>query len=91
MSTPIDRDEGKEPMLNLVPFAGGRRIMRHRNSDREMDETFIVQCSKVILAVLVGAFAAKTLINLIHIYQWRRAINRWQREQEELAHGQDIS
>ncbi|EFH83029.1 hypothetical protein Krac_3941 [Ktedonobacter racemifer DSM 44963] len=57
----------------------------------EMDETFIVQYSKVILAVLVGAFAANTLINLIHIYQWRRAINRWQREQEELAHGQDIS
>ena len=32
--TPIDRNEGKQSMLNLVPFAGRRRIMRHR--DREV-------------------------------------------------------
>ena len=28
---PVDRNEGKESVLNLVPFAGGRRIMSNRN------------------------------------------------------------
>src|SRR5260370_28988264 len=31
---PVDGDKRKEAMLDLVPFAGGRRIMRH--GDREL-------------------------------------------------------
>ena len=32
--SPIDGNEGKESMFNLVPFARGRRVMRYR--DREL-------------------------------------------------------
>src|SRR5260370_22030631 len=32
--TPVDGNERKEAMLDLVPFAGGRRIMRH--GDRKL-------------------------------------------------------
>lgn len=49
----------------------------------EMDEVFITQCSKAALAVMVGAFTMNTLINLIHMYQWRKAMRRWQEEQKE--------
>ena len=28
---PVDRDEGKESVFDLVPFTGRRRIMRHRD------------------------------------------------------------
>ena len=34
---PVERNEGKESMLNLVPLAGGRWIMRNRNG-----ETFFI-------------------------------------------------
>src|SRR5258708_12931941 len=33
LGTPIDGNEGKEAMLDLVPFAGGRRIMRHGDGE----------------------------------------------------------
>jgi len=32
LSTPVRRDEGKQPVLDLVPFAGARREMTHRNA-----------------------------------------------------------
>src|SRR5260370_23712747 len=32
--SPVDGNERKEPMFNLVPFAGGRRILNH--GDREL-------------------------------------------------------
>ena len=32
--TPIDGNEGEEPVFDFVPFAGRRRIMGHR--DREV-------------------------------------------------------
>ena len=33
-SPPVERNESKQSMLDLVPFAGGRWIMRHR--DRQL-------------------------------------------------------
>jgi hypothetical protein len=31
--TPVDGNERKEPVFDLVPFAGGRRIMRHGDAE----------------------------------------------------------
>ena len=48
--TPVDGNERKEAMLDLVPFAGGRRIMRH--GDREL--FFIGQGLQGLLPQLVA-------------------------------------
>ena len=41
IGTPIDGDEGKEAVLDLVPFTGRRRIMRHGDGDVCVSRQFL--------------------------------------------------
>ncbi len=50
LGAPVNGNERKEAMLDLVPFAGGRRIMRHR--DREL--FFIGQGLQGLLPPLIA-------------------------------------
>lgn len=41
LATPVDRDEGKEPMLDFVPLAGPGRQMTYRNGKLEFVSQFL--------------------------------------------------
>src|SRR4029079_8068245 len=59
---PIDRDEGKEPMLNLVPFARSRWEMANGNREIEL----ICQLLKLDLPQAYAVAVAATAVGRYH-------------------------